>query len=204
MDLELLRELFRDVRMHIGIGTVQQLGLAKDRSALRVLVSLLPEARPCVATMSWSAAGANAGFFSFPQLEDLVIVAFSEGHPDDAYVVGRLASLDEQIPEFAASGHMVAYANAGTKLYLGSDTKIGVGRPNVEPTEPMVLGNVLNTFLQNFINAFLNAPQVGQCAVGPVFLDPSVRSNLTSYLSTYLTTASTNILSQIGYVERGV
>lgn len=203
LDLELMREVFRDVRLHIGIGVVTQLGLAPDMSCLRVQVNLMPENREIVAVMGWAACGANAGFYSFPEVNDLMIVAFVEGEPDDAYVICCLPSAEETIPKFAADGHMVAYANTGKKLYLGSDTKILLGRPDQEPTEPVVLGTAITNFFQDFINAFLNAAQIGQSAVGPVALDPSVRQALMQAVQKYITTPSTSIVSSVVFVDRG-
>lgn len=198
-DLEFLRELFKDVRLHIGIGTISQLGLSIDKSTLRVMVTLLPENRQIVATMGWS----DVNQISFPVVDDLVLVAFVDGHPEEAFVIKRISTETEGIPAFAQTGNLVAYSRAGKKAYFGSDTKIGIARPNKEPTEPLVLGNVLASGLTAFVNAFLNAAQIGQHPLGPVFLDPTVRTALNNFLTTYINTSSSNILSQIGYTERG-
>lgn len=199
-DLELLREMFKDNRLHIGIGTVSQMGLAKDGSLLRVMINLLPENREVVAVMCF----ADVYDVTFPEIDDLVIVAFVDGHPDEAHVIKLVNSKEEKIPAFAQSGHKVAYARPGKKFYLGSDTKVEIGRPDVEAAQALVLGNVLVTGLEAFVDALLNATQIGTSAMGPVYLDPGVRTALESFKSTYLTTAGTNILSQISFTERGV
>lgn len=198
-DLEFLREIFKDVRQHVCIGVITQMGLAKDNSCLRVRINLLPDEREIVANMSF----ADVNDVTFPEVDDLVTVCFVDGNPDDAHVLSRYSSSDELIPSFARTGHSVKYSRTGKKLYLGSDTKIALAKPNHEPTEPLVLGQVLATFLQNVINAFLNAPNIGTCAVGAVVLDPGIRTNLLQYLNTYITTNATNILSQIAFTERG-
>jgi hypothetical protein len=199
-DLEFLREVFKDVRVHVAVGVLTQLDMAKDASCYYVKVNLLPEQREVIAQMSF----ADVWDVTFPQANDLVLVAFAtETHPEEAFVIARLHASDQKIPQFARAGHSVRYSRPGKKLYLGSDTKLGIGRVNVEPTEPLVLGNVLVTFMTNVLNAFLDAAQIGTCAVGPVMLDPGIRTNLTNYIQTYLQTASSNIISQIAFTERG-
>jgi hypothetical protein len=198
-DLETLRAVFQDYRQHIGIGLVVKLGLANDNSLLRVQVRLLPENREIIAYMTF----ADVYDVTFPELNDLVIVAFANAELDEAHVISIVNSSEEKIPLFARIGHTTKYARAGKKLYLGSDTKIGIARPDKEPIQPLVLGTILKNALTDFLNDFLNAPQIGQCAVGPVFLDPTVRTNLTAHMATYITNAATNIVSQIGFTERG-
>lgn len=199
-DLELLREIFKDPRLHIGIGTITQLGLATNGNILRVQVNLLPENRVINCEMGFS----DPNDVTFPEVDDLVLVAHVDGDVDEAFVIKVLSTDEEGIPLFAQTGNSVRYARAGKKLYIGSDTKIGIGRPNVEPTEPLVLGNVAVSGLTALCNAFLNAAQIGQSGAGPVALDPSVRTALNNFVTQFLTTSSSNILSQIAFTERGV
>jgi len=198
-DLEALREIFKDARQHVGVGVIKQLGLAQDFNTLRVQVQLLPELREVICEMSF----ADVGDVTFPEAGDLVVVAFSEGDVDEAFVIARFATISDPVPEFARTGDSVKYARVGKKLYMGSDTKIGIARPNKEPIQPLVLGTVLKNFLGAVLDAFLNAPQVVITPMGPGFLDPSVRAALVAAKNTYLTDASTNIVSQIGFTERG-
>ena len=198
-DLEFLRECFKDSRLHIGVGPITQIGLSEDSNTLRAMVRLLPEEREVVTTVTWE--GVNRA--SFPQVNDLVLVAFVDGHPDEAFVLRYLSTGDDPIPTFAQAGHLCDYAREGKKAYYGSDTKISLARPGKEPSQPMVLGTVMIAALNALVNAFLNAAQVGQCAVGPTFLDPTVRTALLLFQSTYLVVSNTNIVSQIAFVERG-
>ncbi len=155
LDLEALRTIFGDTRMHIGFGVIRQLGLAVDHSCLRVQVALLPEEREIIAQMSWADSGALSGDITLPEVDDAVIVAFVEGDPDHAYVIARLSSKDEVLPAFATSGHSVKYARPGKKLYLGSETKISLARPAVEPTEPLVLGTVFKNFMSTVLTQLI-------------------------------------------------
>jgi phage gp45-like len=87
----------------------------------------------------------------------------------------------------------VVFMKVGGEIHLGSKTS----------TEPAVLGNVLKAGLTAFVDAFLNAAQLGFGPTGPVFLDPGVRAALTAFISTYVTTASTNVVAKKIFVERG-
>jgi hypothetical protein len=146
-DLEGLRDIFKDTRLHIGVGTIVKLGLANDGSKLRVMVNLLPENRQVVAQMTFS----DVMDVEFPEIDDLAIVAFIDGHPDECYVLRLVNNKDEPIPKFAQQGDKVVYSRAGMKNYIGSDTKVGIGRPNIEPSEPLVLGTQLQTLLENVL-----------------------------------------------------
>lgn len=199
-DLEFLREMFKDTRLHVGIGTISQLGISTSGSVLRGVINLLPENREVVAEITFS----DVNDVCFPEINDLVIVVFVDGNPDECFAIKVINNSEEPIPAFAQSGNKVSYSRPGKKFYLGSDAKIGIGRPNIEPTEPLVLGNVLKNGLTALANAFLNNSPIGQCAVGPVYLDPAVRTALTNFLNVYVTTAGTNVVSQIGFTERGV
>ena len=199
-DLEGLREIFKDVRQHVSIGVVTKLGLAKDGSVLRVQIQTLPTKMEVVAMMTF----ADVFDVTFPELGDLALVVYPDGLLDEAHVIALVNHEEEPIPVFARTGHTVKQSRTGKKLYLGSDTKVSLSRPGVEPSQAMVLGNVLASGLTAILNAFLNAPKLGSCAVGPVVLDPGIRAALLAAINTYITTASTNILSQLSFTERGV
>jgi hypothetical protein len=138
--------------MHFNCGVITGLGLSLNGSTLRVTVNLIPENRSIIATMTF----ADVTDVTFPEVNDLALIGFHDGEDDSAYVVKLVTTDEELIPEFAQLGHSVRYARPGTKLYLGSDTKVGIGRPNVEPTEALVLGNQLNTFLTNLLTYMKN------------------------------------------------
>jgi hypothetical protein len=92
-------------------------------------------------------------------------------------------------------------------IYVGfadySQTAIYLAKnKSSEPTEHMVLGDILNSFLQGFIDALLNASSLGQNGGGPVVLDPALKLVLTNLKSVYLTTEATNILSKLGYLDK--
>ena len=200
-DLEFLRELFKDDRLHIGIGTITQLGLSLDGNKLRAQVNLLPENREVVCMMTWD----DIGRITFPEVNDLVLVAFCDGHPDEAHVIRILTTADEPIAKFAQSGHTITNSRPGKSNYIGSDTKISLGRIDIDGTEPLVLGNVMVNALTALIKAFTdNAGDIADnVTVGPCTLNAAVVTALNQFKATYLTASSTNIISTIAFTERG-
>lgn len=140
-ELEQLKELLKDDRLSLLIGSIKKLIIAPDRSVLRVRVELFPERIEIVARMTWDLVGEEGGIFQFPSLNDLVIVGFIDGSEDDAYVLKRLTSKEDKIPLKAVEGHLVVRAKPGTKTFVTSDTKINITRPDNEGDEKLVLGN---------------------------------------------------------------
>lgn len=211
IDLEALRQVFSDDKQHVAIGKVTQLGIASDRTAFRVQVSLFPEEREVVATMTWDSLGDGTGWLHIPQVGDMVLVGFHDGDADEAFVIGRFANQTHKLPQKAIDGHLTGIARPGKKVELESDTKTHIKSPLIHlaktdtaPTEALVLGNVQKEFWETYLDAYLNAPQVGFDIFGlPTFLDPALRTQLIQMKQTYVTDPSTNILSQLSFTERG-
>lgn len=198
-ELESWRALMKDDRLHIGIGTITQLGLSLDGNTLRAQVNLLPENREVVCEVTWD----DYTRITFPQVDDLMLVGFVDGAPDDAFVIRNLSHSDEPIALFAQAGNSIYYSRPGKHTYLGSDTFIGISKPDSDPTEPLVLGNVLVNGLTDLCNAFLNAAYLADTPMGPGMLNPAIRQAITQFMQTYLNTADSNILSQLAFTERG-
>ena len=216
-DLEFLKEIFKDQSIHLAIGTVVQLGLSNDGSILRVMINILPSNRQVVAEMTF----ADVYDVTFPEINDLALISFAEGDPDECHVIKLINNTEEPIPEFAQTGNSVKYSRPGKKLYLGSDTKASIGRPNIEANSPIVLGDILvnhltnffNTRMQTLLNSILSTIPAVICTapgevgiVNPAFTTAlaNLETQLGDDVSEYLSTASTNIVSQIAFTERGV
>jgi hypothetical protein len=152
-DLELLKEILRDKRVHVAVGIIKRLEMAADRSVLRVLVNIYPEERPCICRMTWDAVGPSSGFIQMPVPDDLVLVAFGEGEEEQGYVIRKLSSKVDKIPTEADSGDLIAKSLAGKNTRVISDTKVLLARPESVPTEPLVLGNVLKAALSEWLEA---------------------------------------------------
>lgn len=125
------------------------------------------------------------------------VVARQGDHTGNRIILGHR---DGGRPNDFNQGEVVLYNEFGQAIYI-REGKIQVGSTN--SANPMVLGDILVNFLTALMNDFLNAPQIGQCAVGPVFLDPTIRTQMVAQIQQYLTTSSTNIVSQVTFTERG-
>lgn len=144
-DLEQLRQIFRDGRVHLAIGVITQLELAGDRSTLYAKVRIFPENNEVVAQMTWEQVGPDAGIFGFPVVNDMVLVGNADGDSDTVFVLKRLTSKTDKIPIQAVDGHTVVRALAGKKTHVLSNTAVLLGRGGADPTQPLVLGTVFKT-----------------------------------------------------------
>lgn len=147
LDLEALRHIFADKRLHIAVGKITKSSVISGRASLRCFVSIWPEEREIVAMMTTPSSGPNSGLFSFPVPGDLVIVVFADGDPDQAFVVSRLTSKEDTIPQTAVDGATVLRALLGKKLWLTSNTRINLSVGDAEPAENLVLGQVFKTMM---------------------------------------------------------
>jgi hypothetical protein len=130
-----------------------------------------------------------------PMMESLLVPIGSD--PSHMVVVGQN---DTNRPAIQAE-EVALYGPAGQVVYMKANG--GVHQGSLGASSPAVLGDVLIEFATELLNAFLQAPQVGQGALGPVFLDPSVRLKLQMQLQKFVQDASTNFLAQKIFVERG-
>lgn len=197
VDLEFLRELFKDDRLHIGIGPITQIGLSQDQNILRVQVNLLPENREVVCVMGWD----DIGRITFPEVDDLVLVAFCDGHPDEAHVIKMLTTSDEQISAFARLGHTITNSRPGKKNYIGSDTKVSIGRIDHEGSENLVLGQQIKALLSQVLDAISTHTHNYDDAGNPAVTQPPL--NASAFTGAKSTVDSGSILSDIAFTEKG-
>jgi hypothetical protein len=148
-----LRALFADTRLHIALGVITQVEVATDRSVARVMVQVLPEMREIVARMTWEYAAPNAGIMGLPEQNDVVLLGMAEGDEEQAYVLRRLTTREDQIPIQAIGGDLCVVAKSGKKLWLSSADKIYLSKSETAPTENMVLGQVFKTLMENLLDA---------------------------------------------------
>jgi hypothetical protein len=153
-----IKEILRDESLHICLAQVKKLHLASDRSFLKVTVLVFPEQRNIIATMAWDAVGPDSGDIVFPAVDDMVLVAQANGDDDQAYVIKRLSSRLDKIPEIAADGSKVQRTLPGKKFWNISDTRINLSRALTEPTENLVLGQVFKAMMSSLLASLkLNA-----------------------------------------------
>lgn len=140
INLSELREIFDNGKLHLAVGKIEQLEVAGDRSVLRCVARILPDNIRMVASVSWESVGPDAGIFQFPSINDLVIIGYLDGNENEAFVLKRLTSKEDNIPIQALSGHVVVKALSGKKAFLNSDTEINLTREN-PGNERLVLGD---------------------------------------------------------------
>jgi len=157
--LQELIDVFKDDRSHLAIGQILSLHLADDNSFLKVKVSVMPEQREMIATMTWDSVGPESGSFTFPVAGDLVLVAFAEGDDDLAFILKRLTSKEDKIPLNAIDGHSVLKTIAGKKIWQTSDTRINLSKTDEEPTENFILGQVWKSFMLELLQIQIDTLQ---------------------------------------------
>lgn len=118
------------------------------------------------------------------------------GDPSHINVVGQFDSARPPID----GGEVCLYGPAGQQIWFGNDGMVRSGARGA--ANPAVLGDILQTMMQNILNAILNAPQIGISPVGPVMLDSSIRTALSQELSTRVNAPATNFLAQKHFVQR--
>lgn len=208
-DLETLREIFKDQRQHIAVGKITRIGVADDRTCLRVGVLVLDPTvesdREIIAVMGWDDVGPDCGVVRFPEIDDMVLLAFVDGEADQAFVIKRLTSKEEKIPLKALDGSTVVAALAGKKLYLGSDTAIHLTKPGNDGTENLVLGQVFKTFAENLLS-YLAAHQHTSGPPGVLTSPPSGPTGSAADFTSLKTSPidDNSILSAIAFTEKGV
>lgn len=137
---EELKNIFKDETVHIAIAIVKALHLADDRSFLKLTVSTFPDEIESIVRMSWDAVGPESGTFTFPSVNDLVLVAIAESDEDQGFVIKRLTSKEDKIPITAVDGATVIKALAGKKLWITSNNKILLSKGDTMPEENLILG----------------------------------------------------------------
>lgn len=149
--LETIKDILKDESLHICVGKIAKLHIADDRSYLKCTVTIFPEMRNIIATMTWECVGPDSGEFTFPVQDDMVLVAQAEGDDDQAYIIKRLSSRADKIPAIALTGDKVHKTLNGKKFWNVSDTRFNISRGETEPTENLVLGQVFKQFASDLL-----------------------------------------------------
>jgi len=149
--LETIKDILKDESLHICVGKIAKLHIADDRSYLKCTVTIFPEMRNIIATMTWECVGPDSGEFTFPVQDDMVLVAQAEGDDDQAYIIRRLSSRADKIPAIALTGDKVHKTLNSKKFWNISDTRINLSRSETEPTENLVLGQIFKQFASELL-----------------------------------------------------
>ena len=134
--LEDLKQMLKDDKDNLSLGEVRGLQLARDRSVLDVTVSVFPEDREIVASMSWEAVGKDAGFYHFPNIGDVVLIAYPDQEIDNAVIIKRFSNIDDTIPQNAVGGDMVLKTREGETLWITGQKRINRSQTCLLYTSP--------------------------------------------------------------------
>lgn len=157
--LELMKKLMQDDRSWISLGKIVQVyPVSPNSSRLRVRVQRWPELMETIATMTWEDVGPESGIFSFPSVNDLVLMAFAEGSADEAFVIKRLTSGEDKIPIQALDGDLCLRSKDGKKLKIVSNEKVSLQRGTNEndAEQALVLGGVFQSMMSTVLEAIAN------------------------------------------------
>ncbi len=151
-DIEGLKALLHDGRVHIATAQILQLEVAPDSSIWYAKCLVFPDEYEVVAQMTWGHVGPNSGIYGPAVADDLVLLAIDQ-ELDKVYVISRLTSDVDVIPQQAIDGDTIAKALPGQKMHIASDTGVflGLGVDGSEPDEPVVLGSVLKDLLADIL-----------------------------------------------------
>jgi len=162
IDIEAMREIFKDQRSWISVGVVKKLLLASDRSELRVKVEILDEdARIIIAIVSWPSVGPDAGFITFPNVGDLALLVCPYGEDDLCTVMKFYSSKEDTIPEAAIDGDPTWKAVAGKKINVLSDTRINLADVVAAATEAVIRGKVFQTMMSTLMTDIASITVLG-------------------------------------------
>jgi hypothetical protein len=151
IDLELMKSIFRDDRLHIGLALVKRVIVQDDMTDVAIECEIVPEGRTVIVTDTWESVGDNTGHGDIPDPNDLILIVMADGDPDRAYAIKRLASHEEKLPKQIKDGHFVTKSKPGKKLFLGSDTRVEIGKANADApaAENLVLGLVFKQLMSD-------------------------------------------------------
>jgi len=139
-------------------------------------------------------------------------------HFTDAFAIpGAAPDSSPLVFDSAADREGVCVQTPDAKVVIDSAGLVRIGKRGATPGEPVVLGTVLTNYLgaiHSALDAVLQALITGPVGVGnlgnPVPTDPTLAVTLTTQKTalstaktTYVDTATTNVVSQRTFVDRG-
>lgn len=178
---------------------------ASDNSTIDCIVELLPEKRKIHATVCFpfvSSQAKGGGISFYPEVNDKVLCIL-DNTTGSSYVIAYIPSSIDPYNKNIQNGSLCIES---TKIELGTN-----------PTEPAVLGNVaieylteIYTILDSILKIILAGNLVLTTAPNsPTAPNPSITPQIQQLItkndtdkSKYLTTSSTNIVSQQTFVAR--
>lgn len=223
--LQELSYLLQDNQPQICLGLVLEVEEGEPDQLLTKF-EVLPTGNKLIAPVAWT-----PGVYEKPRVGDIALLVVAGRELDHAYAISFLPRTESGwlIPQRSLDGELSFKSRAGQKLNISSDTRINIGKGGeTEEAEPLVLGLVLKEYLTALVTDIGSlvdhlktlSTDVAACgtALNGLGATNSVPANVASLsalltnLKTkvgttdknkYISTASTNILSQQVFTERG-
>lgn len=211
MDLSLMNQMLNKDTI-ISIGNIKSVYISTDNSSINCVVSLLPENRDIsamVATVYSSSAG-NVNMA--PQVNDLVLVIY-DVNTKSYFIIGYISNTEEPLDSGVKTNNIILNALKGS-INIDAKSQINLGN---NPSEPFVLGNVLISYMnqiQSLLSSILQLLQTGTFLLttvpnSPTAPNPATAATITQLVTnnnqnktTYIDTATTNIISQLIFGTR--
>lgn len=213
-----------DTRLQSSLAFAKGESFVDEKSGVFVDVMLAPSGEQVTARVAPDYAGKGFGFYAPVHVDDELLVVLPNGEQaEGAVVVRRLWSQADPPPTDAVADPtevmLVVEKDRNLRLRVSgtgvvevnSEAKVIVTSPTIllgskDSAEPVPLGNVLADALNKLVadpNGILsNAAGAFMSPMGPCFVSPTVVPIIQQWVQTYLTGASTNILSGKAATER--
>ena len=156
--LQELQSMIRDNKVYFALATVKELLVGENRSVLKCVCRTITEGndRDILARMTWENVGPDAGDFAFPVVGDLVMICFLEGEPDLAFIIRRLTSNEDTIPENALTGDRVIKSLAEKNIWITAQKELYLTKTDKKSTENLVLGQEFKKFASDLLGEIKN------------------------------------------------
>lgn len=159
-----VRDALEDQRVHVCVGLVvkrpnetSHYEIIKDDAGspvdVSVEVDLMPRGEAVTARLGALAGGPGCGIWRIPPAGTEVVVAIPRGEPENGpCIVGCLST--RGVPS-ALDGDTLVLINPGKVIMASKNDKVYVGSEDGTGTQPMVLGNSLETRLSDLESKFV-------------------------------------------------
>jgi len=217
--IEVFKYLMSRDDITLGVGQITEVDNPQNNGWL-VKVNVFPEEYEVVGLMLWPKSSQEP-----PEVSDVVCLLMPQDNTETVLCFGAIRNANKPVHARTIGGECVLGAIQGKKTNIVSDTRVNIGRGGeTEESEPLVLGNILKSAMSD-LYASLDRLATNLSSLNEVVtsLDSSLAGGANSVTlaaikadlqamtdtdlpadeSEYLDTASTNIVSQIGFTERG-
>ncbi len=195
LDIELLKEALQDGKIHISLASVISSEIATDRSSWKATVRLLPDGYEARVWVTAEYVAPGVGVYYPLRQNDLVLVAFSEGNQDYGFLIKRIPTKEDSIPEEFNNDKVVLKTTSAEEFVLVcNNIKLG----SDGSSENLVLGQVFKDMMSEVLGALGVHKHIGN--LGYLTFVPD---NASTYLNKKASPVDDEeILSDKGFTEK--